>query len=420
MPNAVTYIYVGKGGSDGNDGSTWALRKLTIAGATPGTLAGGVAVASVANTKTAIIVGPGTFSEVNKIALRSSATGNRGIDLIGSGIGATIIDSQVKLTDGSATNVYRGAAINPGNGSLMEDFTIRCTLTDGSFQACIGANISYDNAAQDYVARRVHMIGETDAFYDSYFGGADSRPSGFGQDVILEDCVIESRWDAVRTFESWQRTVLRRCSIFCYGPSVASLYDGATTGVYTTSGLIELHDCRIDVQEGTTTTYGVRTGGGRIDLYGNTSIATSSEDDNDADIYAASGSTVYSFGAHFDIEKTAGDGTISSVPSVAESITITPASAPAQTTAYLTTRNGAGTAKGSVTINFALMEGPGDAGHSYDRKPFAATSNSSGSLEVTLLREATYKAIRGDGNTYQFTTADASTYQMPEVIGYDV
>ena len=97
----------------------------------------------------------------------------------------------------------------------------------------------------------------------------------------------------------------------------------------------------------------------------------------------------------------------------------TPATDPAQTTAYLTTRNGAGTAKGSVTINFALMEGPGDAGHSYDRKPFAATSNSSGSLEVTLLREATYKAIRGDGNTYQFTTADASTYQMPEVIGYD-
>lgn len=100
-------------------------------------------------------------------------------------------------------------------------------------------------------------------------------------------------------------------------------------------------------------------------------------------------------------------------------VTITPASDPAQTTAYLTTRNGQGTAKGNVAVKFRLMSGPGDAGSSYDGAEFTAQSNTSGLLEVTLLREAIYVGTRGDGAEVQFTTPDASTYQLPEWLGVD-
>jgi len=100
-------------------------------------------------------------------------------------------------------------------------------------------------------------------------------------------------------------------------------------------------------------------------------------------------------------------------------VSITPAADPAQTTAYLTTRTGAGVAKPSVTLTLKLLRGPGDAGSSYDTASLSATSNGSGLLQVTLLREARYAVTRGDGREYQVTTPDASTYELPEHLGLD-
>lgn len=100
-------------------------------------------------------------------------------------------------------------------------------------------------------------------------------------------------------------------------------------------------------------------------------------------------------------------------------ITITPAADPDQTTGYLTTRDGHGTAKASVTIGFRLIKGPGDAGSSYDTAQFTATSNGSGRLEVALLRDATYVGIRGDGREFEFVTGTESTHLLPENLGVD-
>jgi hypothetical protein len=97
-------------------------------------------------------------------------------------------------------------------------------------------------------------------------------------------------------------------------------------------------------------------------------------------------------------------------------VTITPASAPNQTTGYLTTRDASGNPSPSVTLTFQLIE-PQKATDSYDQSSFTATSDGSALLQVALLQTSQYQARVGTGPWVTFTTGSASTYSLPEVLG---
>jgi len=117
-------------------------------------------------------------------------------------------------------------------------------------------------------------------------------------------------------------------------------------------------------------------------------------------------------------------GTTSATKSMT-AITISPAADPATTNAYLTTYNENGAIESGVILSFRLLTPPGTAGQAHPGDVFTATSSgtSSNNLTVTLLRSATYQAWRGASTApkkkVQFTTTDTSTFQLPEILGYD-
>ena len=96
--------------------------------------------------------------------------------------------------------------------------------------------------------------------------------------------------------------------------------------------------------------------------------------------------------------------------------TISPAGAPAQTTGYLTTRDGQGNALPSVTLTFQLID-PQRTTDSYDQTSFTATSDSGALLQVPLLQSTQYQARVGSGPWVPFTTGTNSTFALPEVLG---
>jgi hypothetical protein len=106
-------------------------------------------------------------------------------------------------------------------------------------------------------------------------------------------------------------------------------------------------------------------------------------------------------------------------------ITITGASDPATTNAYLTTYDAHGAKASGVTVTFKLLTPPGTAGQAHTGDTFSATSSgtSLNNLQVVLLRGAIYQAWRGTdearGRKKVFTTDDETTFQLPEILGFD-
>ena len=100
-------------------------------------------------------------------------------------------------------------------------------------------------------------------------------------------------------------------------------------------------------------------------------------------------------------------------------ISITPASDPGQTVGVLTTRDEQGAAEASVIITFKLVHAPGTDGHSLSTSEFTATSNGAGLLQATLYRSSHYQAKRGTGGWVDVYTPDASSFDLPEVLGID-
>lgn len=97
-------------------------------------------------------------------------------------------------------------------------------------------------------------------------------------------------------------------------------------------------------------------------------------------------------------------------------IVIPAPSAPTQTTAYLTTRDGQGNAIGNMTLTFALVD-PQQTIDAFDQTAFSVTSNGSGLLQVPLLKSTKYQARMPNGTWVAFTTGSGSTYALPEVLG---
>lgn len=99
-------------------------------------------------------------------------------------------------------------------------------------------------------------------------------------------------------------------------------------------------------------------------------------------------------------------------------IVVTPASDPDQTTAYLTAYGQDLAVAANVTFTFLLLDGPGSAGVSLSRAPVVASSDAAGLVEATLWRNSRYLVKREpSGPEVEVTTADATTYQLPEILG---
>lgn len=103
-----------------------------------------------------------------------------------------------------------------------------------------------------------------------------------------------------------------------------------------------------------------------------------------------------------------------SVAAVAGTIPI--AKNAAQTSAWLTTRDGQGIALAGVMVTFELLD-PVASTDSYNQSPFTATSDATGLLQVLLLRNAQYQARVGSGPWITFTTGTSGVFPLPEVLG---
>jgi lysophospholipase L1-like esterase len=103
-------------------------------------------------------------------------------------------------------------------------------------------------------------------------------------------------------------------------------------------------------------------------------------------------------------------------------IVSSPAVDPSLTTASLTAYDVNNNPAAGVTFQVALDDGPGTPGRSYPRDAKSVISNSSGVVSIQLLRLAQYLIRRQQSSTRwgpwkEFTTADASTTTIPEVLG---
>jgi hypothetical protein len=112
------------------------------------------------------------------------------------------------------------------------------------------------------------------------------------------------------------------------------------------------------------------------------------------------------------------DGTEAVAPEMT-AVAIAGAADPSQTNAYVYTYDAHGDLEASVTLSFALVTPPTTPDNSaHTATAFTATSDANGLLTVALMRQAVYRARRGSGMYVEFTTADAVTYALPQVLGY--
>lgn len=92
----------------------------------------------------------------------------------------------------------------------------------------------------------------------------------------------------------------------------------------------------------------------------------------------------------------------------------------AQTTASCNTLDAHGAVKPYVTLTFQLIGVPNAADYSFASDAFTATSDSSGALSVALAQGCTYRMRRGTyGRWVNFTAANSSTMQLPDILGPD-
>jgi hypothetical protein len=101
-------------------------------------------------------------------------------------------------------------------------------------------------------------------------------------------------------------------------------------------------------------------------------------------------------------------------------VAITPASSPAQTTAYTYTRNGGGTLTSGVTVYVALKD-PNGSVDAWLRNSLSDTSGGDFLCEFTLAKGGTYRHRVGQSGPWSeewtIPIGAGSTYAMPEVMG---
>jgi hypothetical protein len=92
---------------------------------------------------------------------------------------------------------------------------------------------------------------------------------------------------------------------------------------------------------------------------------------------------------------------------------------PSQTMAFTITRDGRGTALGSQTLTFRLVQPAGDFG-SFERKEFDVVSDTNGLLQVPLLKSSSYEfkhKLRGKWLLVP-DTGTGDSFPLPELVGF--
>lgn len=100
-------------------------------------------------------------------------------------------------------------------------------------------------------------------------------------------------------------------------------------------------------------------------------------------------------------------------------ISISAPSSPLLSTLAITCYDEGGTVEEGVTIYAQMRTVPsGDTARAYDSRVISGTSNASGLVELTLVRNATYRIKRDSGDWQEFTPS-AATETMDSFLGFD-
>lgn len=103
----------------------------------------------------------------------------------------------------------------------------------------------------------------------------------------------------------------------------------------------------------------------------------------------------------------------------AMSVNVIPSpSLPSQSVGTLVTVDGQGNPQSGVTLTFRVEGvGYGDTGEGIDTSDITATSGTGGTVQVTLIRGLAYQAQRQSGEIVHFEVPDASTFELPDMLG---
>jgi len=217
----------------------------------------GAAVAMATNGDK-IVVGPGTFTETAVVQLPAN------VSLFGAGIDVTTLSSNVGIVSGHA-------CFAPGNSSVITDLTVNSTTGVG---APLGW-LTNDTVGTNVLLFRVKLVGISDGFYFSLANGS----------LTAFDCIVSSQQDCfyadvLGTFEFYNCIFASvSAAISAYGLNssnanvIARFFNGKIdmSGTYAigvsavcNSGIIELHNMRINSPRDSRTFDLKRTGGSLI------------------------------------------------------------------------------------------------------------------------------------------------------------
>ncbi len=228
----MTTYYVGIGGDDGNNGTTWALRKATLNGAEDIPVSAGDTV----------YVGPGTYRETLTIDVNGS--NGSPITYIGdvtgahtNGVGGVvrITGSDNDQTDTRATAIncdaqdYRtftgfridmcsgvAVAMSEAEHCILED----CALVDLD----TGVSLSVVNA-DSCTIRRCYIAFYDDCAISSYDGSSQAGDAGH----VIENCIIGpgGNWTSGIRFYQGGGATVRNCLLFGVYKAIESTNTGA-------------------------------------------------------------------------------------------------------------------------------------------------------------------------------------------------
>lgn len=217
----MTTYYVGPGGNNGNAGTSWGARKLTLNGVEDIPVAAGDTV----------YVGPGTYTETltcdvsgssgNVIAYIGDVSGEH-TDGVGGRVRITGTDNEqsaaranVINVNGKAYRTFRGFTLDGSSGPLVVSTTAAANLTieDCGLSAiestfCIRLQAGPTNLT----IRRCYMIGGYGTSSGSSATIATEHTSTINSGNVIENCVLLSSYDGVY-ITGCGGTTIRNCVI---------------------------------------------------------------------------------------------------------------------------------------------------------------------------------------------------------------
>ncbi|HEV7301587.1 MAG TPA: hypothetical protein VGN72_19640 [Tepidisphaeraceae bacterium] len=254
-----------------------------------------LAIESATNRST-VVTGPGTFRTTETISIPA------GVRVVGQGRTETIIESDV-LDAGTGAPCFVAES-----GTVLEGLQIVTVTTTGfDFPYTRRADAA---DARPAILRNAWIRGRTDCVYVK---AIDVAPPAYKVHQIIEDCILDSGWDAIFSENEIDLTVRRT---ICRITGAASIGGNHSMGIGTNSASIDFgapvwtfEDCVVlataTVAGSTATAFGVQDAVLDLHLHG-TSVMTRSDGGAGAVDIKTTGALVYVSGSAVDSSKLAG------------------------------------------------------------------------------------------------------------------